>query len=328
MQLLEQQLLDPVSAASAAIRLEAIGEDGGKVLKKGIASANPEVRFYAAEALAYLDDADAAAPLGQAARDEPAFRANAFAALSAMDEPAARDELAKLLDANSAETRYGAFRALWAMNSRDPLVRGEMMGGQFSLHVVRSEGPPMVHVTRSFRPEVVLFGGDQQLRTPLILDAGKNIRINATPDGKLLVTRIAPGQPDRNKETTPQIENMIRAIVEVGGSYPDVVQALAQAKSADALPCRFEVDAVPDRNRRYHGSHVEVAGGTDAADGVPVDSPKSDLYPTSDDRTDSGESQPAAGEAADDAEKSAAGRRWPVPRYLGRMFGWRKKPSA
>ncbi len=326
MQLLEQQLLDPVSAASAAIRLEAIGEDGEKVLKKGIASANPEVRFYAAEALAYLDDPDAAAPLGTAARDEPAFRANALAALSAMDDPAARDELAKLLDVNSAETRYGAFRALWAMNPRDPLIRGEVMDGQFSLHVVHSEGPPMVHVTRSFRPEVVLFGSDQKLRTPLILDAGKNVHINATPDGKVQVSRITPGQPDRNKETTPNIDDVIRAIVEVGGSYPDVVQALAQAKSADALACRFEVDAVPARNRRYHGSHVEVAGGADddAASGVPVDSPKSDLYPSSHDDTDSGQSQPAADEKA---EKSAASHRWPAPLQLGRIFGWRRTSS-
>src|SRR5262249_22056238 len=54
---LERQLLDPVTSATAAIRLEAIGKDGIRILKKGLDSADPEVRFRAAESLAYLDDA-------------------------------------------------------------------------------------------------------------------------------------------------------------------------------------------------------------------------------------------------------------------------------
>ena len=73
--LLERQLLDPITAATAALRLEAIGKEGIPVLKTGIKSADPEVRFYAAEALAYLDDKEAAEPLAEAARDVPAFRA-------------------------------------------------------------------------------------------------------------------------------------------------------------------------------------------------------------------------------------------------------------
>ncbi len=44
---------------------------------------------------------------------------------------------------------------------------------------------------------------------------------------------------------------MIRAIVELGGTYPDVVQALQQAKADGALPSRFEVDALPQPGRRY-----------------------------------------------------------------------------
>ncbi len=79
--LLERQLLDPITSTSAALRLEAIGRDGIPALKKGIAHDDPEVRFYSAEALAYLDQAEAAGPLAAAVRDEPAFRAYALAAL-------------------------------------------------------------------------------------------------------------------------------------------------------------------------------------------------------------------------------------------------------
>ena len=83
MDLLERQLLDPVTAPKAAIRLEAIGLDAVEILRRGMQSSDPEVRFYAAEALAYLDDADAVAPLAVAARHEPAFRVHALAARSA-----------------------------------------------------------------------------------------------------------------------------------------------------------------------------------------------------------------------------------------------------
>src|SRR5690606_13106772 len=120
---LERQLQDPVTSSSAALKLEALGREGVDVLKKGITADDPEVRFYSAEALAYLDERDAPKALAAAAREGPAFRVFAFAALSAMDVVAAYDALAELLHVPSAETRYGAFRALWAMNSQDALVQ-------------------------------------------------------------------------------------------------------------------------------------------------------------------------------------------------------------
>ena len=40
-------------------------------------------------------------------------------------------------------------------------------------------------------------------------------------------------------------------IVAVGGTYPDVVQALQEAKAGGALEGRFEVDALPDATRAY-----------------------------------------------------------------------------
>src|SRR5262249_42973358 len=114
---LEQQLGDPLTSASAAIRLEAIGDDQAKeVLAHGLASNHREVKFYSAEALAYLDETSAVPVLAEVARNEPALRVNALAALSAMDDANAYDALRSLLEVKSAETRYGAFRALWAMN--------------------------------------------------------------------------------------------------------------------------------------------------------------------------------------------------------------------
>ncbi len=281
---LERQLLDPVTAATAALRLEAIGSEATKVLSKGLESKDPEVRFYSAEALAYLDQSNAAPTLAAAAKEESAFRAYALAALGAMDDVAAFDELRSLLDVASVETRYGAFRAMWAMNPNEPLVRGENLGGQFSYHLLTTSGPPLIHVTRSFRPEVVLFGHEQNFSTPLVLDAGKSIMINAAEgSNKVTISRFAVGEPDQKRAVSTKIDEVIRAIVELGGSYPDVVQALQQAKACHALPGRFEIDAIPAGNRAYTRKEVEVAEGqpagvTEAPDQIEVANPLPELF--------------------------------------------------
>src|SRR5262245_58538865 len=52
--LLEKKLLEPTSSAVASLQLEAIGSDAIPHLKQGLTSSDAEVRFYSAEALAYL----------------------------------------------------------------------------------------------------------------------------------------------------------------------------------------------------------------------------------------------------------------------------------
>jgi hypothetical protein len=267
--LLERQLLDPITAATAALRLEAIGKEAVPTLLVGLNSGDQEVRFYAAEALAYLDVKEAAEPLTEAARDVPAFRAYALAALSSMDDIAAFEGLRNLLDLPSNETRYGAFRSLWAMNAQDPLVRGQWLNDQFSYHVLDTMGPEFVHVTRSYRPEVVLFGHDQRLVPPFAIEAGKNIMINGRDD-HVTVARFAPNEPDQKRVVSTKLDDCIRAIVELGGTYPDVVQALQQAKTKGALAGRFAIDAVPSGGRRYDRgsttSHDAELANQDAPD--------------------------------------------------------------
>jgi flagellar basal body P-ring protein FlgI len=254
--LLARQLDDPVTAATAALRLEAIGSDAIEPLKETIAVADqdPEVLFYAAEALAYLDVTDAVAPLAAAARSEPAFRPHALVAISAMDDAIARDALRELLSASSAETRYGAFRALSAMHADDPLVRGEDLKGQFSYHVLKVGGPSMIHVTRSYRPEVVLFGEGHHFKLPLAVDAGSRIMVNGLKGSEITVSRFAPKKADEKRVVSTKVDDVIRAIVELGGTYPDVVQALLEADQSGGLSCRLRVDAVPESGRRFDRS--------------------------------------------------------------------------
>jgi hypothetical protein len=271
LQLLQHQLADPLTAANAAIRLEAIGDAQAiEILTAALQTNDPEVRFYAAEALAYLDVTAAVETLASVARDEPAFRVNALAALSAMDDVIAYDALRDLLAVSSAETRYGAFRALWAMNEHDPLVRGIPMGDQFTFHTLNVGGPAMIHVTESYRPEVVLFGKDQKLSLPLLLDAGPSILVNGQSGGKIIVSRFAPGEEPEQRTVSTGVSEVVRAIVELGGTYPDVVQALQQAKHDGALKSRFLVDALPQSGRRYDREAAKYEALEDGFDAPPT----------------------------------------------------------
>jgi hypothetical protein len=250
LKLLKGQLDDPLTAQTAALRLEAIGTpEASEILEAATAAANVEARFYAAEALAYLDKTAAVEPLAAIIRDEPQFRVQALAALSAMNDRKAYEALAGLLDAQSAETRYGAFRALWAMDPNDPVVRGENLGGQFTLHVVQAVGTPMVHVTGSLRPEIVLFGAGQRLQLPLTVDAGQHIVVNGANGRDITISRFAPGMPTQKRVVSPDLVEVIRAVVDLGGTYPDVVQMLQESRQAGCLAGWFRVDALPGVER-------------------------------------------------------------------------------
>jgi flagellar basal body P-ring protein FlgI len=252
LKLLRDQLLDPVTAETAAMRLEAIGGDEAiEILKKGAVAEDREVRFYAAEALAYLDVTEAVAPLARAAVEEPAFRVSALSALGAMEDGAASEALAEMLSVKSAETRYGAFRALSTMAPDDRRIRGEKLGpaGKFNYHILEVDGPPMIHATSSHRQELVLFGREHHFKLPTVLDAGPRIMVNGLSGTQFTVSRFSPGEPTQQRIVSTNVDEVIRAVVDLGGDYPDVVQMLQQAKNSGALPSRFRVNALPEPGR-------------------------------------------------------------------------------
>ena len=250
-ELLERKLLDPATAPAAALQLEAIGKEATIVLEKGLGSDDPAVRFYAAEALAYMDEATASDALAEAARTESAFRWHAIAALSAMDHIGAYDALTDLLHVPSAETRYGAFRALRTRNGLDPLVHGDNMGGEFTYHTVDTTGPPMIHFSRSRVPEIVVFGQDVILQQPDFLYAGKNIILKSAGRDRIEAVCFEAGQDDRRQECSNRLGDVVRTIAELGGGYAEVIQCLREAKKKDYLEPRIVVDALPRASRIY-----------------------------------------------------------------------------
>jgi len=213
-------------------------------LKKALESKDAEVRFAAAEALAYLGESIAAEPLAEAAAALRAARPAALAALAALDDAHGIDALQSLLASSSAETRYGAFRALWTMDSSIPLVKGEKLEDVCTLHVLDVGGPTLVHATRRHHPEIVLFGTEHPLADGL-RDRGR------PGDRDHRRRRHRHVQPLRGRRAGSQgrgsreVDEVLRAIVRLGGTYPDAVQFLQQASAQHAVTARLAFDALP-----------------------------------------------------------------------------------
>ena len=63
-----------------------------------------------------------------------------------------------------------------------------------------------------------------------------------------------PHEADQKRVVSSRVDDVIRAIVELGGTYPDVVQAIQEAKAAGCLEGRFEIDALPEAGRSYEAT--------------------------------------------------------------------------
>jgi hypothetical protein len=139
-----------------------------------------------------------------------------------------------------------------------PLVRGEKLGDACALHVLDVKGPPLVHLTRSYRPEVVFFGTDHPLADGLRAEAGPSIVV-VVEGAEARVTRFTPGESDHCERTTATADDVVRAIVAAGGTYPDVVQFLQQASARHALSSRLSCDAVPSEFDGRQSIHEEAS---------------------------------------------------------------------
>lgn len=259
MQQLREQLLVDATSERAALELEGIGPDGLAALKDGLQAPGLEARFRAAEALAYLGNADGVRALQEAADKEPAFRAYALAALATLTDGDAMLVLRELMNHPSIETRYGAFRALSTVAPHDPVVSGiKFDDNKFSLHIVDSTAEPMIHVTRYKKCEIVLFNANQEFLPPVISRPGKNFIVKSSGDGTHIeVTRIAAGERDIKQKVPRRIADVIRTLAAMGATYPDILQLLVEADQQHNLPGPIGIDALPQAGRVYYRENAE-----------------------------------------------------------------------
>jgi len=298
MQRLQQDLFVPEKADETALQLEAIGGDAVPVLKQGLTSPLIECRFHSAIALAYLGSSEGLPALIEAARTERAFRVFAFAAMTTLEDAEAHIALRDLMNEPTAETRYGAFRALWTLDKNDPFIRGETLGlpedaearknrnlGDYKLHVLRTSGEPMVHATLHTRPEVVVYGADQEFRAPMYLAAGRHVMVTAQPGATTAsLARFEVGKPDQRREVSLRVADVIRAADDLGATYPDIVQMLADASKQKNLPTRLAADELPEGGRVYYRPNSDPAKpGSGKGTKVGKDNFTPNMFPEQDD---------------------------------------------
>ncbi|HEU5117274.1 MAG TPA: flagellar basal-body P-ring protein, partial [Isosphaeraceae bacterium] len=289
-----KELLDPKTCGQAAMKLEGMGRNAVDTLKTGLDHENPLVRYFSAEALAYLNDGSGADELMKVVTTWPEFRAFALAALAASDQASTLTKLRDLMANPDPEIRYGAFNALKAADEENSYLgkvrilkdrmpeppddpnSDEAMAFQiamaravrarasdpFSLYLVDCEGPPMIHVSNTRRCEIVVFGDRQRLLPPVVLGSASSVLLNASQgDNSVQIARISPealDQSDTKINSSLDLGEVIKEAANLGATYPQIVEILRMADRQKNLEGPLVVDAIPEPVSDY--DKAQLAG--------------------------------------------------------------------
>lgn len=250
---LGKRLSEPTTAADAAMQLEALGEPAIPTLLEALKNKDAEIRFYAAEALAYLDRTEAILPLEQAAAEQQAFRYSSLIALESMDGRASLDALHRLTNENSIETRYGAFRSIRRRPDGQVIIRPTKMGGVEFYHL-QSQGPNFIAISTAERPEIVCFGEDAPIKINdfLMGPGGLIVRPDTDDPSKIRISRFRPGQEDKRAIVSATLSGLINGVTLTGGDYGACVSLLRKAKASQFIACGLAIDPLPQAMRAYH----------------------------------------------------------------------------
>ncbi|PQO27821.1 flagellar basal body P-ring protein FlgI [Blastopirellula marina] len=253
----EGLLLDQTTAQVGAMKLEAVGKEGVDSLKKGLDSDQELVRFCAAEALAYLNESESIEPLAEAARINNGFRYRALLALGSFDDLDVIDALEGLLNAESAEARYGAFDQLKKRSSELPSIAGTKLSNGVQLHAVRSAAPPMVHFRLKDRAEIAVFGTDVRVEGDVIFIGQDGLTIRSNGHRKLKVMRFSAGGEEEVRECSSDVVQLIRTLTDLDCQYGEIVRTLFGLRNEGYMSVRVEVNAMPRPDRSYIKSDEE-----------------------------------------------------------------------
>ncbi|MFK7769475.1 MAG: flagellar basal body P-ring protein FlgI, partial [Mariniblastus sp.] len=247
---LDEQMGQPSASALTALRLEAMGKSGIPSLKRALRHKDLEVQFHAAQALSYLGQTDGVDILKKAAKQEPAFRWHSLTALASLDDLTSAKALEELLHVNSAETRYGAFRSLRVQAPTGPITSGRWLAGDFFLHEIQSKAEPMMHFSRSKRPEIVVFG-DQQTVADNFIHAQPGLTVRAIGDSKVSVTAFSEEFGKEKTICSNRVSDLVETLAEKGYGYGSLLKIFREAKKSDTVNTRLVVNAVPKLGRTY-----------------------------------------------------------------------------
>ncbi len=266
---LELQLNDPSSARKAALRLEGIGIDSTGVLRRALNHSDEEVRFYAAESLAYLGKDTGVAHLEEIARKNQMFRWHALTALASLKETKSGKALSNLMHSEDVATRYGAFKSMLARSPQDPLVSGKLVGNSFFLHVVPSSAKSALHISRRTRPEIVIFN-DKQTFGDKFLYIQSGMTAKSIGRNQIEIKIYMQNDGDKVITCSNRVSEVIEKISSLGCDYGCIIEMLLEAKKEGNINSEVVVDAGPkatdNRRQRARWAQNQLPGEDDQVD--------------------------------------------------------------
>lgn len=275
---LTQELNDPALANQAAVRLEAIGQQAIPRLQNALAHQNSDVQFFAAQSLAYLGKPDGVQILERTAATNQSLRWSALQALVAIKDRSATNALVRLLDAESAEARVGAFRALQDQSPDEPHIQGVKLAHEFYLHQIPSRGRPMVHVSVEKRPDICVFGNEIRFSDNFLF-VENGVTIKAIGQGRIQITRYTTTGRE-TKETSTRVADVIAQLGIQGFDFSKIIELLKNAANSNSINAPLVINAMPRPNRAFEASSDDDAQWAGVRQSGSDEASYSNLVPT------------------------------------------------
>ncbi len=247
-------LSSPGFALPASWRWQALGPKSIPIIQDLYDYPEEAPRLAALTAGAELDDATATPYLLELAREgSPSGRLTAIDLLSEMGvNPVIEVGLRPLLDHPDVDVRLAAFEAL--EKRRDPIVAAYDIDEKFTLNIVPSSDP-MIYVSQTGTPRIVLFGESLGVQTPMFLEAWSDrLLVKADPGSTKLEVfyreRVGiEAQTDRVSPALPEFVAYLghKTTIEapapgIGLTYSETIGALHQLWKAGYIPADFKAE--------------------------------------------------------------------------------------
>jgi hypothetical protein len=247
-------IANPGLAAGAAWRWKALGPKAVPMIQDLYDYPEEGPRLAALTAGAYLNDPLAVKPLLDLARTGTTEgRISSIQMLGNMGtNPEIDMGLRPLLDDDNVDVRLITFESLEKRN--DPIIGEFEVDKKFLLNIVPSD-KPMIYVSQSGSPRVVIFDESMEVQRPLVLSAWSNRLLikGDSPDDELEVYyRESIGIPAQIEKVSPRVVDLVaflghKTTIEapspgIGLSYGETIGALHQLWRNGHLTSDFKAE--------------------------------------------------------------------------------------